>query len=309
MDTLLSLRIYLQIAEERSLTKAADRLGISRALASKHLKYLETELGALLVNRTTRRLSLTEAGQSFYERCAQAVADIEEAMRCAGDSGAVPRGTLRVNAAHAFGRRYVAPALGEFLARHPEVRVDLTLNDRFVDIVEEGFDLAIRIGQLDQSSLVARRLASTDLVVCGSPGDLRRRGVPGAPADLAGHDCLTYAYAREPGVWSFRRDSESARVRVSGSLHANDGETLLAVALADRGLIELPTFLAGEALASGGLVPLLTDWETERLGIYAVYPSRRHLSAKVRSFVDFLGARFAGEPEWEAWRNAGRQPS
>ena len=305
MDTLLSLRIYLRIAEERSLTRAAEKLGISRALASKHLKTLEENLGTLLVNRTTRRLSLTEAGHSFYERCVEAVADIDEAMRCAGDSAAKPHGTLRVNSAHAFGRLYLAPALGDFLAEHPEVRVDLTLNDRLVDIVEEGFDLAIRIGQLNESSLVARRLASTELVVCGAPGYLQRRGFPRAPADLAGHDCLTYAYATEPGVWSFRREGETARIKVSGGLHANDGETLLEAALAERGLIELPTFLAGAALARGDLVPLLTDWETERFGVYAVYPSRRHLSAKVRSFVDFLAARFTGESEWEAWRNAG----
>jgi DNA-binding transcriptional LysR family regulator len=304
MDTLLSLKVFLRIAEEGSLTAAGEKLGLSRALVSKHLKYLESSLGTRLLNRTTRRLSLTEAGRSFYERCVQAAADIDEAMRCAGDSTARPRGTLRLNCGHTFGRRYLAPALGDYLAAHPEVRVDLTLNDRFVDIVEEGFDLAIRIGRLEESSLVARRLAATRLILCASPDYLRRRGAPREPADLARHDCLTYAYDPEPGVWSFRRNGQSSRVKVTGRLHANDGETLLQAALAGHGLIVLPTFLAAEALGRGVLLPLLDAWESDELGIYAVYPSRRHLSAKVRTFVDFLAARLAGAPAWEGWRAA-----
>ncbi len=242
MDTLLSLRIFLRIAEAGSLSAAADKLELSRAVVSKYLKELEERLGVRLVHRTTRRLSLTESGRAFYERCVQAVGDIDDAMRCAADSTAVPRGTLRINCAHAFGRRYVAPALGDYLARHPEVKVDLTLNDRVVDIVDEGFDLAVRIGRLDPSSLVARRLAATQLVVCASPAYLRRRG-------MAGH-----------------------------------------------GIVMVPTFLAGDALAAGKLVPVLAGWEGEQMGIYAVYPTRLHLSAKVRSFVDFLAERFAGLP-------------
>ena len=302
MDTLLSLRVFLRIAEDGSLTAAARHLSLSRALVSKHLKNLENRIGTRLANRTTRRLSLTEAGRSFYDRCVQAVADIDEAMHCAGDSTARPQGTLRVTAAHGFGRLYLAPALGDYLTRHPEVKVDLSLNDRVVDIIEEGFDLAIRIGQLEQSTLVARRLASTHLVLCGSPAYLRQQGVPKEPRELARHSCLTYAYAAEPAVWSFRQGTQTIRVRVEGCLQANDGETLMQAALAGHGLIVLPTFLAGDALRQGRLVPLLRDWESEPLGIYAVYPSRRHLSAKVRSFVDFLVARFQGVPAWEAWR-------
>jgi DNA-binding transcriptional LysR family regulator len=302
MDTLLSLRIFLRIAEAGSLSAAADKLEISRAVVSKYLKELEERLGVRLVHRTTRRLSLTESGRAFYDRCVQPVGDIDEAMRCASDSTALPRGTLRINCAHAFGRRYVAPALGEYLARHPEVKVDLTLNDRVVDIVDEGFDLAVRIGRLDPSSLVARRLAATQLVACVSPAYLRRRGAPAEPSDLEGHDCLTYAYDPDPGAWELWRAEESVRVRVGGGARANDGETLLEIALAGHGIAMLPTFLAGEALASGRLVPVLPGWEGEQMGIYAVYPSRLHLSAKVRSFVDFLAERFAGLPTWERWR-------
>lgn len=302
MDTLLSLRIFLRIAEAGSLSAAADKLELSRAVVSKYLKELEERLGVRLVHRTTRRLSLTESGRAFYERCVQAVGDIDDAMRCASDSTAVPRGTLRINCAHAFGRRYVAPALGDYLAGHPEVKVDLTLNDRVVDIVDEGFDLAIRIGRLDPSSLVARRLAATQLVVCASPAYLRRRGAPATPSDLERHDCLTYAYDPDPGAWELSRAEESVRVRVGGGARANDGETLMEIALAGHGIVMLPTFLAGDALAAGKLVPVLAGWEGEQMGIYAVYPTRLHLSAKVRSFVEFLAERFAGLPTWERWR-------
>jgi DNA-binding transcriptional LysR family regulator len=262
-------------------------------------------LGVRLVHRTTRRLSLTESGRAFYDRCVQAVGDIDDAMRCASDSTAVPRGTLRINCAHAFGRRYVAPALGDYLVRYPQVKFDLTLNDRVVDIVDEGFDLALRIGRLEPSSLVARRLAATQLVACASPAYLRRRGVPLVPSELEGHDCLTYAYSPEPGAWDLSRGEESVRVRVGGGARANDGETLMAIALAGHGIVMLPTFLAGDALAAGLLVPVLPGWEGERMGIYAVHPSRLHLSAKVRSFVDFLAERFAGLPTWERWREPG----
>jgi len=300
MDTLLSLRVFLRIAEAGSLSAAAQKLDISRALVSKYLRDIEDRLGVRLVHRTTRRLSLTESGRAFYDRCVQAVGDIDDAMRCASDSTAVPRGTLRINCAHAFGRRYVAPALGDYLARHAEVKIDLTLNDRVVDIVDEGFDLALRIGRLEASSLVARRLATTQLVACASPAYLRRRALPGTPADLEGHDCLTYTYASDPGVWELSRGTEAVRVRVGGG--ANDGETLMEIALAGHGIVMLPTFLAGDALAAGRLVPVLPGWEGEQMGIYAVYPSRLHLSAKVRSFVDFLAERFAGLPTWERWR-------
>jgi DNA-binding transcriptional LysR family regulator len=299
MDTLLSLRVFLQVADEGSLAGAAARLGLSRALASKHLMALERRLGTRLVNRTTRRLSLTESGRAFYERSARAVGDVEEAMRCAADSGSVPRGTLRVTAGHTFGRRYVSPALGDYLARHPEVTVDISLNDRFVDIVEEGFDLAIRIGRLEESSLVARRIAATQLLVCATPEYLRRHGTPVHPHDLATRNCLVYTFAAEPDIWTFGRGDDTVRVRVRGCLRANDGETLMQVALGSQGIALLPTFLAGDALVAGTLLPLLPDWRTEQIGIYAVYPSRKHLSAKVRTFVDFLAQRL--EPLPRTW--------
>jgi len=302
VDTLLSLRVFLRIADEGGLSAAGEKLGLSRALVSKHLGALENRLGTRLFHRTTRRLSLTESGRAFYDRCVQAVGDVEEAMRCASDSGARPRGTLRINSAHAFGRRYVAPALAEYLKRYPEVTVDLILNDRLVDIVEEGFDLAVRIGRLEESTLIARRLASTQLVVCGSPAYLRRHGVPAQPQDLERHNCLVYTYAAEPSIWTFQRGQDTLRVRVGGCLRANDGDTLMHIALADQGLALLPTFLVGEALADGRLLPVLADWETEQIGIHAVYPSRRHLSTKVRTFVDFLAERFEGLPAWETWR-------
>ena len=306
MDNLLALKAFLRVAEEGSLAAAADKLGISRALVSKYVIALENQLGTRLFNRTTRRLSMTESGRSFYERSAQAVADLDEAMRCAADSGAAVRGTLRINCAHGFGRRYISPAIGDYLTHQPEVRIDLELNDRLVDIVEEGFDLAIRIGRLEESTLVARKLATTQLVVCGAPAYLARHGEPKVPEDLVRHNCLGYTYTREQSVWSFRRpgaapDGELA-IRVDGCVRANDGDTLMEVALAGHGLIMVPTFLCGGAIAGGLLKPLLLDWETPVLGVHAGHPSRKHLSAKVRSFVDFLAERFEGIPCWETWR-------
>jgi DNA-binding transcriptional LysR family regulator len=302
MDTLAGLRMFLAIADEGGLTAAGAKLGLSRALVSKHLLALESRLGVRLFHRTTRRLSLTEAGHAFRERCAHAVADIDEAMRCASDSASAPRGTLRLTAGHAFGSRYITPALADYLTQHPEVRVDLSLNDRLVDIVDEGIDLAIRIGRLEESTLVARRLFTTQLVVCGSPGYFDAHGTPDRPDGLGRHQCLVYAYANEPAIWTFRRGKEVVRARVSGRVDANDGEALMHLAMAGHGIALLPTFMAGDALRAGQLLPVLLDWQTEQLGIYAVYPSRQHLSAKVRTFVDFLADRFEGLPSWENWR-------
>jgi DNA-binding transcriptional LysR family regulator len=246
-----------------------------------------------LLNRTTRRLSLTESGQAFYARCVQVLTDLEEAEQAAAASAARPRGTLRVTCAISFGVRYVAPLVGAFAARHPELKFDVQLSDRFVDLVEEGFDLAIRIGESPTQNLIARKLGETRLVSCAAPIYLRERGAPEAPADLARHACLTYEYLPQRNTWRFRdRAGKAHAVRVAGPVHANNAEMLAAAAIEGIGIAMEPDFIVGADLAAGRLVRILADYAPAPTNVYAVYPSRRHLSAKVRAFVDFLAERF-----------------
>ncbi|MBS1216830.1 MAG: LysR family transcriptional regulator [Proteobacteria bacterium] len=269
MDRFLSITVFAKVAELSSFARAAERLGISTSACSRHVAELETHLDTRLLNRTTRRLSLTESGQAFLERAQQVLADLEEAERAAASGRERPRGTLKLTCAINFGVRHVAPAIGEFMARHPDVRFDVSLSDRMVDIVEEGFDLAIRIGESRSQNLIARKLGESRVIPC----------------------------ARQ--VWRFRdRKGKEHSVRVSGPLHANNGELLAAVAVAGVGISLEPDFINGPDIEAGRLVPLLTDFEPRVTSIYAVYPSRRHLSAKVRVFVDFLAERFARERHW-----------
>jgi DNA-binding transcriptional LysR family regulator len=300
-DRLMALEMFVRIVENGSFTAAADQLGLSRAAVSKHMAALEDRLDVRLLNRTTRRCSLTEAGQAFYERCRQILGDLEDAEREAGQTGLRPKGTLKVNAPMSFGTMYLAPAIPDFLGLYPEVSIDMTLNDRVVDLLEEGFDVAIRIGRLADSSLVARRLAPSRIVACAAPSYIARRGTPSAPAELGLHDCLVYAYAPNRDVWEFTGPSGPVTVKVRGRLRANNGEALVAAAAAGFGIVWSPTFMVDGLLADGRLVPILEDFPIPERGVYAVWPHGRHLSAKVRSFVDFLAARFGPEPFWDAW--------
>jgi DNA-binding transcriptional LysR family regulator len=293
MDRFLAMQVFAGVVEQGSFAKAAERLGISRSACSRHVADLETHLDVRLLNRTTRRLSLTESGQAFYARCVQVLTDLEEAEQAAAASAARPRGTLRVTCAISFGVRYVAPLVGAFAARHPELKFDVQLSDRFVDLVEEGFDLAIRIGESPTQNLIARKLGETRLVSCAAPMYLRERGAPEAPADLARHACLTYEYLPQRNTWRFRdRAGKAHAVRVAGPVHANNAEMLAAAAIEGIGIAMEPDFIVGADLAAGRLVRILADYAPAPTNVYAVYPSRRHLSAKVRAFVDFLAERF-----------------
>ncbi len=226
----------------------------------------------------------------------QLLADLEEAEGAAAASAARPRGTIRLTCAINFGVRHVSGAIGAFLARYPEVRFDVSLADRFVDLVEEGFDLAVRIGGPGGERLVARRLGDTQLVCCAAPAYLKAHGTPRTPEDLARHACLTYEYLPVRGVWEFRdRSGRERRVRVSGPLHANHGDLLVAAAVQGAGIALEPDFIAGDDLRAGRLVRILDAFSAPVSTIYAVYPSRRHLSAKVRAFVDFLASRFGAQ--------------
>ncbi len=301
MDTLLSFKVFLTVASDGSFAAAADRLELSRAVVSKHVKYLEERVGSRLLDRTTRRVALTELGRAFYERAQRALGELDEAMLEAGQATVVPRGKIRITSALSFGLRHLSHAISEFLGRYPEVSIELELSDRFIDIGEEGFDLAIRIGTLEQSSLIARKLATTRLVVCASTDYLKQRGAPKAPQQLREHNCLTYSYNPRPNIWAFKRGGQEETVRVEGCVQVNNGDLLQQLALDGHGVVLLPTFLVGADLEAGRLVHVLADYDAGELGIYAAYTNRKFMPAKVRSFLDFLIERFGDNAYWDEW--------
>lgn len=299
MDRLAAIQVFAQVVESGSFAKAADRLGLSTSAASRQVAELETHLQTRLLNRTTRRVSLTESGQQFYERAVQLMTDLAEAEQEASSAAVVPRGTIRLTTSVNFGVRHVAPAIAEFLERYPEVRFDVALSDRVVDLVEEGLDLAIRIGPPGADNLVARKLGETRMVPCASPGYLAKHKAPKTPEDLAQHNCFTYEYVSPRHVWRFRDRSGAERaVRVTGRLHSNNGDLLAEVAARGAGIVFEPAFIVGPEVRAGRLVPLLQDFEPLPVPIYALYPSRKHLSAKVRRFVEFLIERFSSAQDW-----------
>ncbi len=296
MEDFAGLAVFAQVVEARSFSAAARSLGMSKSAVSKRVARLEDRLGARLLNRTTRRLSLTEVGAAFYERCARIVSELEEAELAVTRLSSEPRGTLKLNAPVTFGQLQIAPAVPELLARHPELRIDMLLSDRVVDLVEEGFDLAIRLGPLPDSTLVARRLAPDRRVVCATPGYLERHGRPRTPAELETHNCLGYSFLGTQSEWRFRGPRGERPQRVRGNFQANNGEVLRAALLEGLGLALMPTFIVGRDLAAGRLELVLEDYELPPGGVHAVYPHGRHLSPKVRAFVDFLSDRFARAP-------------
>ena len=300
MELLAGMAVFARVVDAGGISAAARDLRLSKSAVSKQLAALEDRLGARLLQRTTRRMSLTEAGAGFLEHCRRVVAEAEAAESAVGALQAEPRGVLRVNAPMTFGTMHLAAAIPDFLARYPQVHVDLALNDRVVDLLDEGYDVAVRIGRLADSSLVARRLAPARRVMVAAPAYLDRRGRPQALADLAGHDILAYSYISAAEEWRFTGPDGEENVRLEGRLKANNGEILLAACLAGAGIAALPTFISGPSLRAGTLVRVLPQYENAGFGIHAVWPTARHLSAKVRAFVDFLAERFGPVPYWDA---------
>jgi DNA-binding transcriptional LysR family regulator len=301
LDRLTGLEVFAKVAAAGSLSAAARALGMSQTMVTKHIAALEARLGAKLFHRTTRRLSITEAGRSYLESSERILAEIEAADAAVAADRVEPRGMLRINAPVSFGTRQIAPLLAEFAARYPRTTVELGLNDRLVDLAEEGWDLAIRIGNLSNSSLIARRIAPCRIVVCAAPSYLEARGIPRTVSSLAAHNCLGYTLSLRTPVdrWVFGARGEVG-VRVSGNLRANNGDALLAAALAGQGIIHQPSFIVADDLGAGRLVALTLDQPNVELGgIYAVYLPDRHPPAKVRAFIDFIAARFAPEPPWD----------
>jgi len=299
MDTIDGMRTFIAVVTEGSFSRAAERLNMSPQLVSKYVAQLESRLDARLINRSTRRLSITEVGQGYFERCKDVLADIDEMESAVGDATATARGTLRINAPMSFGVLHLSNAIADYSCEQPDVSVDLTLDDRVVDIVSEGYDMAIRIGRLRESSLVARQLAPIRLVVCGSSDYLEKRGVPGTPHDLKDHECLRYTLSPYSDRWRFKDGEETRDVPVSGKFSASNGDAIRLAALAGRGLALQPTFIVGDDLREGRLQLVLENFEVEPMGLYAVYAHRKYLSGKVRTFVDFLSGYFGSPPYWE----------
>jgi len=298
MDLLRAIKAFSQVVDSKSFVKAAERLDLSTTAISKYVADLERHLQTRLLQRTTRRLGLTETGRAFHERCVQILAELEEAEREAAQEAIVPRGTIRLTTSVNFGTHQVTPAIAAFLARHAEVKFDVSLSDRIVDIVEEGFDVAIRIGGTGGQNLVARKLGEARLIACASPDYIARHGAPATPEDLVRHNCLTYEYALRD-AWAFRDAAGRDRtVRVGGRLNSNNGDLNAAAAVQGVGIALEPEFIVGSELKRGTLVPVLASFEAPASPIYAVYPSRRFLPAKVRAFVDFLVERVTGAKGW-----------
>lgn len=294
------LQIFVAVVEAGSFTAAADRLGLAKSAISRRVAALEERLGATLLNRTTRRLNLTEAGTTFYDRGLTILADLDEAEAAVAAEQGELRGRLRVALPLSFGIRHMCQPIAEFCRLHPGIEFSLDLNDRQVDLVEEGADLAIRIGRLRDSSMIARRVFDARTVIAAAPDYLEQHGRPRTPQQLAGHACLVYSNLADPGTWVCR-DVAGKRfaVEVDVAMSASSGDFLCNMAVHGLGIVMQPTFIASAAINSGELVPILTEYEWPVTPAYAIYPPTRRLSSRVRAFIDFVAAQFEGVPYWD----------
>lgn len=292
----------MRVVEAGGISAAAERLGVAKSVVSRRLRDLESRLGVQLLRRTTRRINLTDTGRGFYDRCQRILADLDEAEAAVALAHGHLRGRLRVAAPLTFGLMHLGPAITEFMRLHPQVRFDLDFNDRTVDLLGEDIDVAIRImRRLEDSSLVARRLWTSRVAICASPAYVREHGTPLVPEDLAAHAALVYGNALDPTVWVLHDAAgRDHRVRVREHLRANNGDFLRQAAVAGEGITLAPRFIVYDALQRGELVALLPDYSHMELQAYALYPQTRHLSQRVRAFVDFLAERYAGTPYWDS---------
>lgn len=301
MDKLDAMNAFAKVVAAGSYAEAARRLGLTRSAVSKAVMELEQILGARLLDRTTRRVTPTEAGLAYYERCVSIVAEVEETEIQISRLHDEPRGVLKVNAPMSFGTLHLGSVVAAFMARYPELKIELILNDRFIDPLEEGVDVTVRIGALADSSLIARRLAPARRVVVAAPDYLARHGAPQAPADLGNHRCLNYGHMAATHRWHLVHGTDVITVPVTATLCSNNGEVLLAAARAGNGIALLPTFIAGPDLEAGRLAVLLPDTPPTDLAIFALYAPNRYLAAKTRLFIDFLVERFGEVPAWDSF--------
>lgn len=300
MDSLTDIAVFAEVVESGSFTAAAERLSLSKSVVSKYVTRLEERLGARLLNRTTRRIRLTEIGQTFYERSQQGLQEIKEAEAEVSRLQGEPRGKLRINAPLSFGVLHIAPAIPEFMARYPELAVDIQFDDRKIDAVTGGYDVSVRISELDDSSLVARRIGPCYHAIVASPDYLAKHGTPRMPQDLQDHQIVSYQYQESSKNWGFiDEEGKSTLASVTGNIEMNNSLGMREAVLNGAGIMRAPTFVVGKDIQQGRLKPLLTQFKTLQLSIYVVYPQRRHLSPKVRAFVDFMAERISNNPDWD----------
>jgi DNA-binding transcriptional LysR family regulator len=302
MDRWTEIELFVQVAELGSLSRAAESLGLSNAAASRHLAALEARLAARLVQRNTRRLFLTDVGEAFYRRCKPLLGELREAETAVNEAVLKPAGLLRVQASLSFSMIVIAPLLPEFNARYPDLRIEVVASNRYHDLLESGIDVAIRNREFENdSAITVRRLAETKRVLAASPQYLQRHGTPRTPDELAKHRMLIYNLANQPHQLHFTRNGAVTVLPVQGVLEANDGQVIRAAAIKHLGILLQPMYIIHDDVVAGRLVPVLTEWELQRLTINIAYPTRRHLPAKVRCFVDFLVEQFAANDFERRW--------
>ena len=300
MNPFEELHVFAAVVETGSFTAAAERLDIAKSAVSRRVSALEERLGVELLRRTTRKQNLTDAGQELYERSTRVLSDLEEIESAVSQEHGEVSGLLRVALPLSFGVSQMCAPIARFGEEHPRVRFDLDLNDRRIDLVEEGIDVAVRIGQLPDSSLVARKLFEVRTVICGSPGYFDTHGTPKTPQDLLQHDCLVYGNLADPAKWVCTdQQGKRHRVDVPRAMTASSGDFLCAAAKRGMGIAMQPTFIVGEAISRGELVPILTDYQWPVSPAYAIYPATRHLSTRVRKFIDMLVEYFSGDLPWD----------
>ncbi|MEI6706177.1 MAG: LysR family transcriptional regulator [Methylococcales bacterium] len=288
MDKLTGMSVFVRVAKAGSFAAGASEMGISRAMATKHIMQLEGSLGTRLFNRTTRSLNLTDVGASYLERCQQVLLDIDEMEAAVTHLQTEPRGVLKISAPPVIGATHITRAVAEFLKIHPDLKVDMILQSSPIDLIDEGIDIAIYLGDLDDTSMVARKLASSSMVVCGSPDYLARHGIPYTPEDLYNHSCLINWASSPRSKWKFKGKSGYTTINVSGRMQSNVADANRIAAVNGLGLVMLATYVVGRDIEKGKLIPVLENYTLPPLDIHAVYPHRKYLSAKVRRFLDFL---------------------
>jgi len=299
MDKLHNMTIFVEVVNAQSFTAAADKIGLSRAQISKSVMQLEKHLNSRLLNRTTRRISLTEIGRLYYERCKIILSDVEEIEEIASQQSINPHGRLTISVPTSFGILQLSDIIPHYLKQFPQVQISISLTDRFIDVVSEGFDLVLRIAELEDSSLIARKIAPCKRIFCASPDYLNKNGIPKVPQDLSIHHCLTYSNELKPDSWILYGSNNIETIKVNGPICSDNGDILRTAAIAGLGITLLPTFIVGSDLSAGRLQQVLPDYCPPEISIYAVYPSRRFLSAKVRTFIDFLSDSFGKQPDWD----------
>ncbi|WP_126456776.1 LysR family transcriptional regulator [Sulfuriflexus mobilis] len=308
MDRFEEMLTFVRVVEAGSMSAAADRLNIAKSAVSRRLAELEGRLGVQLLIRTTRRLNLTGNGQQFYQRCLAILADLEETEQAISCEQVLLRGTIRIAIPLTFGIKHLSPLLNQFLKEHPELSLDLDLNDRTLNFMEEDIDLAIRIGRLADSTLIARQLATTQRIVCASPDYLSQHGEPKTPEELENHVGLNYSYLAETQIWQFlQQDKTRVLAHVPCRMRANNGDILLKAAIDGLGILVTTTFISSEAIEQGLLCPILTDYTFPEEVIYAIYPQQRFLPRRVRALIDYLAEKFDNDPYWNHAVNKSNQ--